>query len=78
MIKRPVADVNFWSIDLKAWVPVKMIVDTGADYTLLPLWLYSKLGVNIKKDCKKFYTAGVGGQQFVYVLKKLWKIKLGY
>jgi len=54
-----------------------MIVDTGADYTLLPLWLYSKLGVDIKKDCNRLYTSGVGGKQLVYVLKGLWKIKLG-
>lgn len=77
VIRRPVVDVNFWSKDLKAWVPVKMIVDTGADYTLLPLWLYSKLGVDIKKDCNHFYTSGVGGKRMVYVLKGLWKIKLG-
>jgi len=76
-IRRPVADVGFWSETLNDWVPVKMIVDTGADYTLLPLWLYSKLGVDVKKDCNRFFTSGVGGKQLVFVLKELWKVKLG-
>lgn len=71
------ADVKFWSKELENWVPIKMIVDTGADYTLLPLWLYTKLGINIKKESRKFYAAGVGGNQLVYVLDKRWQIKLG-
>lgn len=76
-IRRPVADVNFWSKSLNDWVPVRMIVDSGADYTLLPLWLCTKLGIDVKRDCRKFRTAGVGGEQLVYVLDKRWKISLG-
>ena len=77
IIRRPVADVGFWSKELNNWVPVKMIVDTGADYTLLPLWLSSKLGVDLKQDCKKFKTSGVGGEQLVYLIQRRWKVKIG-
>lgn len=38
-----------------------MIVDTGADYTLLPRFMAEKLGINLEKDCKDFTTFGVGG-----------------
>lgn len=76
-IRRPVADVLFWSTSLKAWLPVKMIVDTAADYTLLPRWLAPKLGIKLHSQCRKFTARGVGGTQTVYVVKKVWKTKLG-
>lgn len=77
IIRRPVANVEFWSETINQWVPVKMIVDTGADYTLLPLWLSNKLGVNVNKDCREFKTSGVGGAQTVFLLKERWKTRLG-
>lgn len=77
VIKRPVADVNFWSITLKRWVPVRMVVDTGADYTLLPKWIVGKLGVDLSRDCRKYKTAGVGGEENVFLLKGEWRAKIG-
>lgn len=77
IIKRPVAEVLFWSKILRKWIPVKMVVDTGADYTLLPLWLSQKLGIDPKADCKKFETRGVGGSKLVFLVKNGWKAKLG-
>ena len=77
IISRPVADVFFWSKKLTGWIPVKMVVDTGADYTLLPSWLAEKLGINLTKDCRRFATYGVGGKQNVYLAKKGWKARLG-
>ncbi len=77
VIKRPVADAFFWSKTLSDWIPVKMIVDTGADYSLLPLWLAAKFGINLQKDCRRFETRGVGGKQAVFVLKNGWRAKLG-
>lgn len=35
-IYRPIAVVSFWSERLKEWTEVIAIVDSGADYTLLP------------------------------------------
>lgn len=77
VIKRPVANVSFWSITLKKWVPVRMVVDTGADYTLLPKWVAGKLGVNLDRDCRKYKTAGVGGEENVFLLKSEWRAKIG-
>ena len=77
VIKRPVADVNFWSVTLKKWIPVRMVVDTGADYTLLPKWIAGKLGVDLSHDCRKYRTVGVGGKENVFLLKGEWQAKIG-
>lgn len=77
VIKRPVADVSFWSVIFKKWVPVRMVVDTGADYTLLPKWIAGKLGVDLNRDCRRYKTAGVGGEENVFLLKKEWQAKIG-
>lgn len=53
-----------------------MIVDTGADYTLLPRFMAAKLGIDLEKDCKVFTTYGVGGGERVYFLPKI-KVRLG-
>ena len=53
-----------------------MIVDTGADYTLLPRFMADKLGIDLENDCKVFTTYGVGGGERVYFLPKI-KVKLG-
>ena len=75
-IYRPVARVLFWSKQINSWVAARMIVDTGADYTLLPRFMADELGVNLEKDCKIFNTYGVGGGERVYFLPKI-KVKLG-
>ena len=46
--------------------PIAMIVDTGADYTLLPKFLSVSLGINLNNDYRKLETTGVGGNQKVY------------
>lgn len=75
-IHRPIAQVLFWSKFDKAWVETWMIIDTGADYTLLPRFMAKNLGVNLEKECKAFTTFGVGGGERVYFLPKI-KAKLG-
>lgn len=75
-IHRPIAQVFFWSHDSKTWVETWMIVDTGADYTLLPRFMANNLGVNLEKDGKVFTTYGVGGAERVYFLPKM-KVRLG-
>ena len=76
IIRRPVAQVFFWSKKDKIWSELWMIVDSGADYTLLPRFMADKLNVNLEKDCKIFSTYGVGGGERVYFLPKI-KVKLG-
>lgn len=75
-IHRPVAQVFFWSGKQKKWTEVWMIVDTGADYTLLPRFMAQELKVDLEKDCKIFSTYGVGGKERVYFLPNI-KVKLG-
>ena len=74
-IRRPIAKVDFWSKLSLNWVEILLLVDTGADYTLLPKFYAEDLGVNLEKDCKAYSTFGVGGSETVYVLKRL-KVKL--
>lgn len=54
-----------------------MIVDTGADYTLLPRFLALSLGINFASDCQKLKTSGVGGEQTVFFCKEKMKVRLG-
>jgi len=75
-IYRPVAQVFFWTKQIQLWTELWMIVDTGADYTLLPRFMADKLGVNLEKDCQVFNTYGIGGEERVYFLPKI-KVKLG-
>lgn len=73
---RPIAKVNFWSKKINQWVEIIMIVDTGADYTLLPRFYALDLGIDINKDCIPYPTTGIGGTKTVYLFKKV-KVKLG-
>lgn len=74
---RPVALVEFRSIvDTAVWTTIRMIVDTGADYTLLPRSYAKALEVNLERDCKPFETLGIGGHEVVYVHPRI-KVRLG-
>lgn len=75
-IKRPVAEIYFWSKLINNWLLYKMIVDTGADYTILPKDCSVDLGIDLKKDCFAKKTFGVGGKELVYFLKKKMRIKI--
>lgn len=76
-IRRPIALVSFKHQKENIWRHIDMIVDTGADYTLLPIFLAPILGLDIKKDCKVIVTYGVGGKRLVYLLKRRINIKMG-
>lgn len=53
-----------------------MIVDTGADYSLLPRFLAQDLKIDLEEECKAFSTQGIGGSEKVFFLPKI-KVKLG-
>ncbi len=53
-----------------------MIIDTGADFTLLPVVYAWKLGIDFKRDCQKNKTYGIGGEQVVYLYQGL-ETKIG-
>lgn len=76
-VYRPVAEVTFYckgnSLPLSLW----MVVDSGADYSILPRYMADKLGISLTKDCTSDMTSGVGGQKKTYFLKEKVKAKLG-
>lgn len=76
-ILRPVAKVTLHSPFTGIKVSVWMVVDTGADYTILPRHFSEKLRISLEKDCIKTTTFGVGGEQTVYFLKKKIKATIG-
>lgn len=76
-IRRPVAKVFFHHHTDDIWQPVRMIIDTGADYTLLPRFLAPLLGINLEKDCKTIETRGVGGRTHVYLFNGKLPVRIG-
>lgn len=69
-IYRPYADVLIYGKNGKQ-KKVTMLVDSGADYTLLPRREASLLGIDLSRDCTKHVTRGVGGPQTVYLYRGL-------
>lgn len=76
-IFRPVAKVSLKSIKINVWSETWMVVDTGADFTILPRYLTADLGISLEDDCVKDETFGVGGRQSIYLCKRKIKAKLG-
>jgi len=54
-----------------------MIVDTGADYTILPMKAAFDLMIDPGKECRKYSTRGVGGTENVYLYNKKMLIRIG-
>lgn len=77
VVKRPVAKVSFMSPKGNIWIDTWMVVDTGADFTILPQYLSIDLGISLEHDCVKDITAGVGGDQSIYLCKLKIKAKIG-
>jgi predicted aspartyl protease len=76
-IRRPIAYTYFKHKSNNIWQPITLIVDTGADYTLLPRFMSEPLGIQLTKDCKTIETQGVGGTSKVYLFKGRSKVKIG-
>lgn len=75
-IYKPMVTVSFWSVSEKRWQAVKMILDTGADFSLLPKYLADWLGLDIKSAKAESLTEGIGGTQKVVLLEGV-KVKVG-
>lgn len=76
-IYRPYALILITSNNIDEWVPTEMVVDTGADYTLLSRRYAQLLGIDLIKECRLDKTLGVGGQEKIYLYKKGIQIKIG-
>ncbi|OGX06481.1 MAG: hypothetical protein A3G87_07740 [Omnitrophica bacterium RIFCSPLOWO2_12_FULL_50_11] len=68
---RPIAAIHFWSLRLREWQEVFAVVDTGADYTLLPRFYADDLGIDIKKKCRRMKAKGIGGTADVFLYSKM-------
>ncbi len=76
-IYRPYISVLITSERIDEWIPTEMIVDSGADYTLLPRKYAQILSVNLLKDAYIQETSGVGGKERVYLCKNIMRLKIG-
>ncbi len=74
-VHRPVAPVSFWSRKTNSWTEVFMVIDTGADYTMLPRYWANNLGISLENEAIPFITSGVGGQTKTFFIKS-WRVKL--
>lgn len=75
-IYRPSVEVKFKVKGQDKWLDVPMIVDTGADYTILPRWLASDLQILLNADCERHSTSGIGGSETVFLCRKM-AVRLG-
>lgn len=76
-IYRPVAKVSFKSSKGDIWTDTWMVVDSGADFTILPRYLSEDLGVSLEHGCIIDKTKGVGGEQTIYLCKTKIKVRIG-
>lgn len=68
-VYRPVAKVSLESPKYGTWIDTWMVVDTGADFTILPKYTSRDLGISLKSDCIVDSTRGVGGEETIYLCK---------
>lgn len=68
-IHRPVAKVLLDSPHIDKSVNIWMVVDTGADFTIIPRHFAEKLRISFETDCAKDSTFGVGGEQAIFFCK---------
>lgn len=76
-IYRPVAKVSFKSKIHDQWSDIWMVVDTGADFSILPRYVSEDLGISLENDCILDTTVGVGGEQKIYLCKSSMETKIG-
>ena len=69
-IFRPFALVEFKHQTKGVWIPVPMLVDTGADYSILPRSFASLLGIDLATDCIEHQTRGIGGTEKIFLYRR--------
>lgn len=76
-VLRPIAKVSLISPKTDNTVDVWMIVDTGADFTIIPRHFSEKLRISLEHDCISDTTFGIGGNQNIYFYKSKIRVKIG-
>lgn len=77
-VHRPIAKVSFKSQKSDVWFSTWMVIDTGADFTILPRYLSEDLEISLEHGCIKDATTGIGGEQAIYLCKKKIRAKIGF
>lgn len=75
-IYRPYIQILLTSKNIDELIPVEVLVDTGADYTLLPKRYADLLNINLLKECRVDKTQGIGGEEKIYLCKNLVVLKI--
>jgi len=73
----PIARVRFFWPKTKSRIDPVLIVDTGADFTILPNYLGRDLGISFKDDCIEESIGGVGGTRKTFFVKQLVPVEIG-
>lgn len=76
-ILRPVVKAKIWSPPFKNWLEYTFIVDTGADYTIMPKSFSFDFGINLETNCTKYSSKGIGGTEVVYFFEKGLRFTIG-
>ena len=74
-IRRPVALARLYSPLLHRWIGYTMVVDTGADYCVLPASVAVDLGIALEA-CEPQISSGIGGPQEVFFYRAV-RMRLG-
>lgn len=75
VIRRPVAQVEFWSSEFNEWQTHTMLIDTGADYTILPMYMVGLLGLDLSQ-AQTIRTNGIEGSRQTSFFQEV-KVRLG-
>lgn len=75
VIRRPVANVEFWSTEFNEWQTHTMLIDTGADYSILPMYMVGLLGLDLSQ-AQTVITNGIEGNRKTSFFEGL-KVRMG-
>lgn len=75
VIRRPIAQVQFWSEEFQEWQDHNMLIDTGADYTILPMYMVGLLGLDMSQ-AEVVSTNGIEGTRKTSFLDGV-KVRVG-